>query len=249
MTHYLIEFRFQGKAKKEIKSLIYEIDNRFHLGVTKLKRPIPHITLVGPIQTNNEKRLVKDFKNICSNTQFSFFKIRGYGYFSQSNVVFINIEPSKRLDNFRWELSRSLSSYCELRPFDYERKYYFHATLVMKLENSIFNVIKNYIDGLSPPSYKHFLIRVTLLKNAKILYEYDFLQRRLLTRSEALDKNVYLKSINLLREFFKGEYDPDKKIKSKIFTGKMVKSKGNLFIQRLTSFFKQFFRVKYQLSP
>ncbi len=241
MTHYLIEFRFQGKAKKEIKSLIYEIDNRFHLGVTKLKRPIPHITLVGPIQTNNEKRLVKDFKNICSTTQFSFFKIRGYGYFNQSNVIFINIEPSKRLDNFRWELSRSLSPYCELRPFDHEKNYYFHATLAMRLENSKFIVIKNYIDNLLPPSYKHFLIRVTLLKNAKILYEYDFLQRKLLTRNEALDKIVYLKSINLLREFFKGEYDPDEKIKLKMTTEKKVKNKGNSFIVRLKNFFKQFF--------
>ena len=31
MSHYLMEFRFQGIAKKEIKRLIYEVDKKFRL--------------------------------------------------------------------------------------------------------------------------------------------------------------------------------------------------------------------------
>ncbi len=54
MAKYLIEFRFHGKAKSEIKKLVYEIHSKFRL---KTKRAIPHITLAGPFNTNNEKKL------------------------------------------------------------------------------------------------------------------------------------------------------------------------------------------------
>ena len=58
MVHYLIEFRFQGKAKSEIKKLIREVDKKCWIGNTRRKKPVPHITLVGPFQTrggNEEK--------------------------------------------------------------------------------------------------------------------------------------------------------------------------------------------------
>ena len=54
MRHYLIEFRFQGKAKKKMKNLIWEIDKKFRLKRARIKRPIPHITLVAPFHTKND---------------------------------------------------------------------------------------------------------------------------------------------------------------------------------------------------
>jgi len=63
MTHYLIEFRFHGSAKYEIKTLIDEINHKFEI---KSKRAVPHITLVGPFSTDNEKRLIRDFNHLCS---------------------------------------------------------------------------------------------------------------------------------------------------------------------------------------
>ena len=74
MTHYLIEFRFQGSAKREIKKLIYDVDRKFRLGFARKKRPIPHVTIVAPFSTRNQKRLVHDFKKICSNYDFIKFK-------------------------------------------------------------------------------------------------------------------------------------------------------------------------------
>ena len=66
MTHYLIEFRFQGKAKSRLKKLIWEVDKRCRIGNAKKKRPIPHITLVAPFQTRNERKLINDFNNNLS---------------------------------------------------------------------------------------------------------------------------------------------------------------------------------------
>ncbi len=70
--HYLIEFRFHGKAKYEIKNIIGDINRRFHL---RPKRAIPHITLAGPFYTNDEERLIKDFNEICSKSHIMSFEI------------------------------------------------------------------------------------------------------------------------------------------------------------------------------
>ena len=71
MVHYLIEFRFHGQAKYEIKRLVYEINGRFRLGY---KRAIPHITLVGPFYTNDERRLIGDFNRLCTKSSLMNFE-------------------------------------------------------------------------------------------------------------------------------------------------------------------------------
>ena len=85
MIHYLIEFRFHGKAKYEIKKLIFEINKKFNLDY---KKAIPHITLAGPFYTNNEKKLIKDFNNLCSESPLINFEIDGFSTFEQKKVVF-----------------------------------------------------------------------------------------------------------------------------------------------------------------
>ena len=52
MTKYLIEFRFQGNAKQKIRGLIHEVNIKFNITT---KKTVPHITLVGPLTTRNEK--------------------------------------------------------------------------------------------------------------------------------------------------------------------------------------------------
>ena len=81
MTHYLIEFRFHGKAKLEIKQLSHHLNSKFNLNN---KKPIPHITLVAPFETKNERKLIEDFNTICSQTPFCSFGINGYGFFEDS---------------------------------------------------------------------------------------------------------------------------------------------------------------------
>lgn len=63
MVRYLIEFRFHGKVKYEIKKLVYEIKRKFRL---RTKRAIPHLTLACSFYTNDEKRLIIDFNGLCT---------------------------------------------------------------------------------------------------------------------------------------------------------------------------------------
>ncbi len=213
MVHYLIEFRFLGKAKYEIKKLVYEINRRFRLGY---KRAIPHITLVGPFYTNDEKRLIGDFNRLCSKSPLMNFEIDGFSAFENSKVVFLDVNPSKELEEFRWNLSQILKPYCQLRPFDYEKDFAFHATIAMKLPEDKFSAIKDYINRKSKLNFKHVMVRATLLKGGFILREYDFLLRRPLVRRLAKDKRVYAQTLDLLKGHFENKFNPNEFIEERI---------------------------------
>ena len=246
MTHYLIEYRFQGRAKIEIRQMIFNLDNKFHLGILNSKNPIPHITLAGPLTTNNEARLIRDFTALCKSTPFCSFKVNGFGNFKDSRVVYIDIVPSQKLDEFRWNLAQKLRPYCTLRDFDYKKDFEYHATLAMKLDHQDFRSVKNHIEKQNSPKYRHFLIRVTLIKNQKILYEYDFLQRRLLNRTNALDRNVLAKTMKLLNDFFEGKYNPDRTLDTRSAQvnhnkTSVYKSNNSGIINRIKKFFSKIF--------
>lgn len=196
--NYLIEFRFFGKAKFEMKQLIWEINRKFH--IRPKHRPVPHITLVGPFKTKNQKKLVDDFKKLSQKQDILSFKVEGFDTFGDTNVVFINIKPDKKLDQFRWELSKKLRSYCYLGPYDLKREFEFHSTIAMKLAPKKFKKIKRYIDRKPKPNFKHILLRVSLIKNQKILYEYDFMLRKLLNRHEAKSRDVLSHTFDKLNQ-------------------------------------------------
>lgn len=198
MIHYLIEFRFFGKAKYEIKQLIREVDQRFHL---RRGHKVPHISLAGPFETGDERRLISDFKRLCSNQDIMHFEVDGFDTFEDNKVVFIYIKPDIKLDEFRWQLSKKLQIYCYLKPHDLERKFEYHATIAMKLSPDKFKAIKCFINSKPQPKFKHILARITLIKNSLILCEYDFLLKRLLTRREAKSGEVLTQTFRKLDEY------------------------------------------------
>jgi calcineurin-like phosphoesterase family protein len=154
---------------------------------------------VGPFTTRNQERLVSDFKRICEKHSIMHFNVVGYDTFEQSKVVFIDIKPDTNMDEFRWELSKTLQPYCYLTQYDLERKFEYHTTLAMKLDSHRFNQINKYIQEKPKPNFRHTLMRVTLIRNQKILYEYDFLLKRLLTRREAKSGKILSQSFNKLK--------------------------------------------------
>ena len=79
-------------------------------------------------------------------------------------------------------------------------------------------------------------MRVTLLKGGKILREYDFLQRKLLNRRQALNKHITRRSKTLLKEFMKGTHNPDRKIiEKKGIINTTTQSKS--LLQKIITFF------------
>jgi calcineurin-like phosphoesterase family protein/2'-5' RNA ligase len=204
MAKYLIEFRFHGKAKYEIKKLVHDINKKYKLST---KRTVPHITLVGPFNTNNEKNLIQEFESMCKNYSLMDFEIDGFNTFENTKVIYLEVKPSEILKEFRWILSKKLQSFCNLNSYDYEREFIFHSTIAMKLPNHKYSNLNEYVKNISKVRFKHKLVRVTLLKNGLILREYDFLLKKSLKRNEAKSKQIYLQSMKILTNKLKQFHD------------------------------------------
>lgn len=112
MTRYLVQIRILGNAKVYLKDLIYDISKKFDVdGVTR-KRPVPHISLAGPLSTDDEERLVREVFDVVKKYDMVGYSLDGFGKFSKflflKRVIFVNIEPSKDLEEMRKEISQRL---------------------------------------------------------------------------------------------------------------------------------------------
>jgi 2'-5' RNA ligase len=207
MTHYLIDIRLMGSVKHQISTLSNHLAEKFNLGN---KRVIPHITLAGPFSTTDEQKLVKDFTRICTNqTVIPKYEVGGYGFFDDSKVVFVTITPDENLKQFRYQLSRALSPYCSLRNYDLDSAngFMFHATLAMKLDWLTFQRIKWYFRRQESVIYRHHPIRATVLRNSRILCEYDFIQNRMLSRAQALSRATFKRDFDILKVWAEGNWE------------------------------------------
>jgi 2'-5' RNA ligase len=207
MTHYLIDIRLMGSVKHQIRHLSNHLQEKFNLGD---KRVIPHITLAGPFSASDEKKLVEDFTRICSEQQeIPKYEVGGFGFFDDSRVVFVTITPDENLKQFRYQLSRAISPYCSLRDYDQDSAdaFRFHATLAMKLDWLTFHRIKWYFRGQERVVYRHHPIRATLLRNSKILCEYDFIQNRILSRAQALSRATMMRDFDILKSWADGSWE------------------------------------------
>jgi len=199
MTRYLIDIRLMGSVKNQIRTLSDHLEEKFHLGN---KLVVPHITLAGPFSTGNEKKLIEDFTRICTDQkEIPDYDLGGYGFFEDSRVIFVTITPDETLKQFRYQLFRAISPYCSMRDYDLDSAdtFRFHATLAMKLDWLTFQRIKWYFRGQESVIYRHHPIRVTLIRNSRILCEYDFIQERMLTRAQALSRATMKRDFALIK--------------------------------------------------
>jgi 2'-5' RNA ligase len=207
MTHYLIDIRIMGSVKHQIRDLRNHLQEKFNLGD---KLVIPHITLAGPFSTQNEKKLIEDFTRTCTHQKtIPKYEIGGYGFFEDTRVVFVTITPDETLKQFRYRVSRTISPYCELRDYDLDSAdaFRFHATLAMKLDWFTFQRIRWYFRNQEPVIYRHHPIRATLLRNSRILCEYDFIQGRMLSRAQALSRATMKRDFDILKVWADGDWE------------------------------------------
>jgi 2'-5' RNA ligase len=207
MTRYLIDIRLMGSVKHQIRTLSNHLTEKFSLGN---KRVIPHITLAGPFSTTDEQKLVKDFTRICTNQkEIPKYEVGGYGFFDDSKVVFVTITPDENLKQFRYQLSQALLPYCSLRNYDLVSadEFGFHATLAMKLDWLTFRRIKWYFRRQESVIYRHHPIRATLIRNTRILCEYDFIQERMLSRAQALSRATMKRDFDILKVWADGSWE------------------------------------------
>ncbi len=203
MAGFLVEFRLHGYAKRYSKGLIYDVAKRFRVkGITR-GRAVPHITLYGPSETDNMKRVISTVSEIGRNYTLVPFTIKGFGCFDsvKNKVIHLDIEPSPELEALRWELADRLSRISSHQPWDIKREFAFHATIAFKDIDDKFDAIWSYIKKKEQPNINQYLLRITVLTgNRKILCEYDLVLKRLLDRRQALSRYWWGKTLTKFKE-------------------------------------------------
>jgi hypothetical protein len=206
-NNYLLEFRLSGTARKYVKDVALDVSREFGVKGLTRNRVVPHVSLIGPIKTNNEQKLIHGIIETCTKYDLMTIKFNGFTSFGNwlfgKRVLAVKIEPSHNLELLRTEIVEKISGFCQLTKFD-TGKWKPHATIAFKDIDKKFGQIKEYLENRSCPEIQHYVFRITLLKNTRILREYDFLQRRALTRNEALNGEIKRLSIRLLREKKRG---------------------------------------------
>ena len=201
MTHYLIEFRFHGYAKKYAKHLIHEVAKKFRVtGVTR-NRAVPHITLFGPFTTRHEKKMVSEVVNVGRKFSLVPFIVKGFNYFDKEHkVVYLEVNPSAELKELRRELAQRLGNISDSPQQDNQEQFQFHSTVAFRDIDRKFLRIWEYIKEKEEPNINQHLLRITILKRGRILYEYDLILKKLLNRRQALSRYWLNKTVRKFKE-------------------------------------------------
>ncbi|MBN2067553.1 MAG: 2'-5' RNA ligase family protein [Candidatus Diapherotrites archaeon] len=199
-ANYLIEFRFHGYAKRYAKELSKNISRKFQVKQVIRKGKPLHISLYGGFSTADENEMIKKFVSICKRFDLVKFKLNGFDHIDK-HVIYLNVKPSTELIGLRSELAKELNTTCKAQPWDMpELDFIFHTTIAHGDIEEKFDEIWRYVSSLEIPNIDQCLLRATLLKKGKILREYDFIQREMLHRYEALSRRSMQKTISALKE-------------------------------------------------
>jgi len=162
---------------------------------------VPHVTLFGPFGCRNIRQVIHDIREVGAEYSELEYGINGFDYFelkkkflfittsSKKHVIYLKIIPSENLKDFRHKLAKKLLKFTDAvnASHDSKEKFKFHATVAMKDIDRKFERIWDYLKNYDIKT-KGMCYRVTLLKEGKIMYEYDFPTKRLLNRRQSITK-------------------------------------------------------------
>ena len=205
MPHFFVEFWFHDYPKRYLRSLIYEVAREFRVkGATK-PRPVPHIRLYGPSETNNIRKVFAAIERVGKKYTLVPFSVDGFDWRDgkDGKVVAARINASPELENLRKELTGELSKISIPCQWDTLSSYWFHSTIAYKDINRKFDQIWHYLTEKEQPQFDQYLLRITVLgENRRIVREYDLALKKWLSRRQVLFNKRYWwrKTMNKLRE-------------------------------------------------
>jgi len=202
---YLLEYRHSGYPRKYFLNRFAEIKRRYRI-VHSRYHYVPHITIAGPISTKNERGLIRVIEHIIFSHSHKFHEpgnlIRTGKYIKfdtaiGGKVLGIEVVPPKSLVELKNELELAINHVQDSQCQTYKKNIW-HTTLWNMKNNDNFNehkfqkIWKN--TSGSPQEMKFIFDRVTLLKDAKILKEFDLVNLKTHSRTKSLDNNLRYKS-------------------------------------------------------
>lgn len=198
---YLNEIRTGGETKRRLRKITYDVADKFGVRAAVDPRPVPHVTLFGPYNTDRGREAKRIVKDVLSNYDVVPYRISGFGRFTQAKVIYANVVPSPRLRDLRRELSRRLRPICYNYP-GYDSDYFhdFHITIAYKDVTDQFDEIWGYLNDQYDLRVDEYATRVTSLRRRDMVWEYDVLRDRELRPDEATSAESWERTAELLRE-------------------------------------------------
>ncbi len=124
----------------------------------------------------------------------------------QKKIIYLDIEPSELLKQFRFDLSNRLSKITNTKsPQDRKSKsnFHFYAPIAFNYIDKEFDQIWDCLKKKEWDYQKkgdlninQYLLRIAVLKDGRFLFEYDLLLKRQLNRIQAMSKHLYKQTIN-----------------------------------------------------
>jgi len=189
MTQFFIEFRLQGYPKHYLKRLMREIAQRFRVKGAIRERPVPHVTLYGPSETNDIRKVFAVVEKASRKYTLVPFAVRDFDWRQgrEGKVIATSIVASPELKNLREELAKELSKISTPQPWDTKADFWFHTTVAFKDIDTKFDRIWHYVNAKDKVRFDQYLVRITILnKKSKIIREYDPLLKKWLKRWQAI---------------------------------------------------------------
>ena len=174
---YLIEIRVLGRMKYDVINLINSIGRKFRI---QMPKTVPHITVMGAFDApeEHEGRLIADFIEACSEAGKMDYETEEYGTFPENGALFLTIKKNLELEAFRLGLREKLQKYCNLCYWDFNPDFMFHTTIATRVDRYELDDMLNYAKQCRPLAYKAPVLRIALLKDGRVLTEYDFILER-----------------------------------------------------------------------
>ncbi len=171
---YFIEVWLRGYAKDKIREISLKDSESFH----------PHVTLVRPfdllVSEDKIKSIVIEF---CKGKDPIQFNLKGKGNFGE--IFYIPVVDAEELLEFSNGLEKVLEGNVQFVEKHGDSKI-LHATV-----GSDFS----YCEKI-----KQHMLRLTMIRDKKIWFSYDFVTQQELSRKESLDKLKWYETVN---NFFK----------------------------------------------
>jgi 2'-5' RNA ligase len=204
---FYVEFRLHGYAKAYAKRIIWSIAKKYKVkGITR-NRVVPHIGLYGSGELGNKRdinKVISIIERVGQKYTLVPFKIEGFGYFDETpKVIYLAINPSKELQELRWELYQGLKevSSCQSHDRHSKTKFKFHGTIAFKDIDRKFKRIWFDVKSIKEPDINQYLLRITVIgARSRIVFEYDLVLKKLLNRKQALSRYWWGKTLNRLKD-------------------------------------------------
>lgn len=192
---YLIEIRTGGTMKERLREIMYDVADTFGVRAAVDPRPVPHVTLFGPYDTDHGYTVKNRLTDIFGRFDAVPYRVDGFDTFRDSNVVYFDVVPSEELRALRRNISRELRPICsDYSQYDTNYFYEFHITLAFKDVGDRLDDILEYVRSRYDPQFDCYASRITSLRRRSMMWEWDLPRGEYVTSDDATTAQTWQKT-------------------------------------------------------